>query len=278
MTLAEAFQYSFVHYALIVGILIALCASLLGVTLVLKRYSFIGTGLSNVAFGATTIAAAVGLSNNILLVLPITIISAVFLMRSGQNVKVKGDAALAMISVGALALGYLIMNLFPQSANLAADVCTVLFGSWKILSLSKAEVWVSIILSVLVVAVFLFFYNKIFGITFDDDFTAATGVRAKLYNLILSVVIAVVIVLAMTLVGALLISALVIFPAMSAMRVFKSFKSVTICAVIFSVVCAALGILISIPAGTPVGSTIVAVDIAGFFLFCIAGLITRRVF
>jgi zinc transport system permease protein len=278
MTLAEAFQHPFVRYALIVGVLIALCASLLGVTLVLKRYSFIGTGLSNVAFGAATVAAAVGLSNNILLVLPVTTVSAVFLMRSGQNVKVKGDAALAMISVGALGIGYLIMNLFPQSANLAADVCTVLFGSWKILTLTKTEVWVSVILSVLVVAVFLFFYNKIFGITFDEDFTAAIGVRAKLYNLILSVVIAVVIVLAMTLVGALLISALVIFPAMSAMRVFKSFRSVTVCSVIVSVVCAALGILISIAAGTPVGSTIVAVNIAGFFLFCAAGLITRRVF
>ena len=270
------FQFPFVRYALIVGLLIALCSSLLGVTLVLKRYSFIGTGLSNVAFGATAIAAAMSLSNNIFLVLPVTIVSAVFLLRSGQNVKVKGDAALAMISVGSLAIGYLIMNIYTQSANLAADVCTVLFGSTSILTLTMTEVWFSVVLSVLVVAVFLLFYHKIFAVTFDEEFAAATGVRARLYNLILSVVIAVVIVLALNLVGALLISALVIFPPMSAMRVFKSFKSVIICSVIVSVTCAALGILISIVAGTPVGATIVAVDIAGFVLFSAAGLVTRR--
>jgi zinc transport system permease protein len=272
------FQFSnALLYALIVGVLVALCSSLLGVTLVLKRYSFIGMGLSNVAFGVTTIASALKITNNILLVLPITVIIAVFLMRSGQKVKVKGDAALAMISVGALAVGYLVMNLFPTSANLTADVCIVLFGSWKILTLTAAEVWVSIALSVVVTAVFLLFYHKIFAVTFDEDFSAATGVRVNMYNLMLSAVIAVVIVLAMNLVGALLISALMIFPAMSAMRVFKSFKAVTICAVIVSVVCAALGILISVIADTQVGSTIVAANIAGFVLFCAAGLITRRV-
>jgi len=269
-------DFPFVRYAMVVGVLIALCSSLLGVTLVLKRYSFIGTGLSNVAFGATAVAAAMSLTNNALLVLPVTIVCAILLLRSGQNVKVKGDAALAMISVGSLAVGYLIMNVFAKSSNLAGDVCTILFGAMAILTLSMTEVWLSIILSVLVVAVFVLFYHKIFAVTFDENFSAATGMRAKTYNLILAVVIAVVIVLAMSLVGALLISALVIFPAMSAMRILKTFKAVTICSVIISVICAAIGILVSIVASTPVGSTIVAVNIAGYALFSVAGLIARR--
>jgi len=270
------FQYPFVRYALVVGILIALCSSLLGVTLVLKRFSFIGDGLSHVAFGAMAIAAAMNLTNNFLIVLPITVICAILLLRTGQNTKIKGDAAIAMISVGALAIGYLIMNLFSKSSNLSGDVCTTLFGSTSILTLSTTEVWLCAVLSVLVIAVFLLFYNKIFAVTFDEDFSTATGVNAKTYNLILAIIIAIVIVLAMNLVGALLISALVIFPALSAMRVFKTFKAVTICSVIMSVFCAVLGILISIVAGTPVGSTIVAVDITGFFIFSFAGIIARR--
>ena len=294
--LIEYFQYPFVRYAIIVGVLIALCSSLLGVTLVLKRFSFIGDGLSHVAFGAMAIAAAMSLSNNFLLVLPVTIICAILLLRTGQNTKIKGDAALAMLSVGALGIGYLIMNVFSKSSNLSGDVCATLFGSTSILTLrshfgstdpqkgslinsiisGNADVELCIILAVLVVVVFIFFYHKIFAVTFGEDFSTATGVRAKLYNHIFAVVIAVVIVLAMRLVGALLVSALVIFPALSAMRVFKSFKSVTICAVILSVVCTALGILISIVAGTPVGSMIVAVDIAGFVIFSAAGFIIRR--
>jgi len=270
------FQYPFVRYALVVGILIALCSSLLGVTLVLKRFSFIGDGLSHVAFGAMAIAAAMNLTNNFLVVLPITVICAILLLRTGQNTKIKGDAAIAMISVGALAIGYLIMNLFSKSSNLSGDVCTTLFGSTSILTLSITEVWLCAVLSVLVIAVFLLFYNKIFAVTFDEDFSTATGVNAKTYNLILAIIIAIVIVLAMNLVGALLISALVIFPALSAMRVFKTFKAVTICSVILSVFCAVLGILISIVAGTPVGSTIVVVDIIGFFIFSFAGIIARR--
>jgi len=269
-------QYEFVRYAMVAGVLIALCSSLLGVTLVLKRFSFIGDGLSHVAFGAIAIAAAMNLTNNFLLVLPVTIVSAILLLRTGQNTKIKGDAAVAMISVGALAIGYLIMNKFSKSANVSGDVCATLFGSTSILTLTMTEVWLCVILSVLVIAVFLLFYHKIFAVTFDEDFTKATGTRAGAYHLILAVVIAVVIVLAMNLVGSLLISALVIFPALSAMRVFKSFKGVIFCSVIVSVVCAALGILISIVAGTPVGSTIVAVDIAGFALFSLIGLIKRR--
>ncbi|MCL2019115.1 MAG: metal ABC transporter permease [Oscillospiraceae bacterium] len=275
--LIEYFQFPMVRYAMIVGVLIALCSSLLGVTLVLKRFSFIGTGLSNVAFGAVAIAAAFKMNNTFLLSLPVTILCAVLLLRTGQNTKIKGDSAIAMISVGALAMGYLIMNLFPSSANLSGDVCSTLFGSVSILTLTTEEVWVSAALSVIVAAVFLLFYHKIFAVTFDEEFSAATGVRAKTYNLILAVVIAVIIVLAMNLVGALLISALVIFPAMSAMRVFKSFKSVTICAVAVSVTCAALGIIISIIAETPVGATIVAADIAGFAIFSCIGFILRKV-
>lgn len=276
-TFALYFQYPFVRYALVVGVLVALCSSLLGVTLVLKRFSFIGDGLSHVAFGAIAIAAAMNLTNDFLLVLPVTILAAVLLLAAGQNAKIKGDAAIAMISVGTLAIGYLIMNLFSKTSNLAGDVCATLFGSISILTLTKTEVWLCVILSVLVIAVFLLFYHKIFAVTFDEDFAAATGLKAKLYNLVLAVIIAVIIVLAMNLVGALLISALVIFPALSAMRVFRSFRAVTVCSVIVSVLCAVLGILISIAAGTPVGSTIVAVDIAGFVIFGAAGLLKRRV-
>ncbi|MBR0082163.1 MAG: metal ABC transporter permease [Clostridia bacterium] len=266
-------QYPFVRYALIVGVLIALCSSLLGVTLVLKRFSFIGDGLSHVAFGAMAIAAVLNLSNDMLLVLPITVISAVLLLRAGQNAKIKGDAAIAMISVGALAFGYLIMNIFSTSSNLSGDVCSTLFGSTSILTLNPKEVWLCVVLSVLVVVVFVLFYNKIFAVTFDEDFAKATGTKANLYNLLIAIVIAVIIVLAMNLVGSLLISALVIFPALSAMRLFRSFKSVTVCSAVLSVVCAFSGILISILAGTPVGSTIVAVDVAVFLLCYLAGKI-----
>jgi len=275
-TLILYFQFPFVRYAMIVGVLIALCASLLGVTLVLKRLSLIGSGLSHVAFGATAIAAALSLTDNIIIVLPATVLCAILLLRMSQSGKIKGDAAIAMISVGTLAIGYLIMNINPPSANLAGDVCTILFGTTTILTLTMFEVYISIGLSVLVVVAFILLYHKIFAVTFDEDFAEATGSKAKLYNLILAVVIAVVIVLAMNLVGALLISALVIFPAMSAMRVFKSFLSVTVCSVITAILSAALGILISIIAGTPVGSTIVAVNITGFLLFSLTGILAKR--
>ncbi|MBQ3426987.1 MAG: metal ABC transporter permease [Clostridia bacterium] len=271
-TLFVYLAYPFVRYALVVGVLIALCSSLLGVTLVLKRFSFIGDGLSHVAFGAMAIAAVLNVSNEMLLVLPITVICAVLLLRTGQNAKIKGDAAIAMISVGALAIGYLLMNLFSTSTNLSGDVCSTLFGSTSILTLTKAEVWLCAVLSVLVVAMFVFFYNKIFSVTFDESFARATGMNAGAYNLIIAVIIAVIIVLAMNLVGSLLISALIIFPALSAMRVFKSFRAVTICSATLSVVCALLGMLISVLAGTPVGSTIVAADMAAFGIFYLIGL------
>ena len=274
--LALYLQYPFVRYALIVGVLIALCSSLLGVTLVLKRFSFIGDGLSHVAFGAMAIAAVLNLSNDMLLILPITVISAVLLLRTGQHTRIKGDASIAMISVGALAFGYLIMNIFSTSSNISGDVCSTLFGSTSILTLSKTEVWLSAALSVLAVIIFVLFYNKIFAVTFDEDFARASGIKTNAYNLMIAVVIAVIIVLAMNLVGSLLISALVIFPALSAMRIFKSFKSVTICSAVLSVICALLGIIISILAGTPVGSTIVAVDVVAFALCYATGIIAGR--
>lgn len=261
-------NFPFVQYALIVGVLIALCSSLLGVTLVLKRFSFIGDGLSHVAFGAMAIAGVLHLINDMLFVLPVTVLSAVLLLRTGQNTKIKGDAAIAMISVGALAVGYLLLSLFSTSANLSGDVCTTLFGSTSILTLTQAEVWLCTGLSLAVALIIAFFYNKIFAVTFDEDFARASGTKAEAYNLLIAVVIAVIIVLAMNLVGSLLISALIIFPAMSAMRLFKSFKSVTICSAVLSVTCALLGILISILWSTPVGSTIVAVDIGAFLIFC----------
>ena len=276
-TIAEYFQYQYVQYAFIVGVLIALCASLLGVTLVLKRFSFIGDGLSHMAFGAMAVAAVVGLTNNMIISMPVTIIAAVLLLRTSQNSRIKGDAAVAMLSVGALAIGYLLMNLFPTSSNVSADVCTTLFGSVLILTLSSVEVWVSIGLAVLTGLVYLFFYHKIFAVTFDENFARATGVKASLYNLLIAVVTAVIIVLAMNLVGSLLISALIIFPALSAMRVFKSFKSVTISSAIISVAAAASGLFISLVAGTPVGPTIVAVDIVVFFAFFLVGFVMSRV-
>ena len=266
-TIRMYLQFPFVRYALIVGVLIALCSSLLGVTLVLKRFSFIGDGLSHVAFGAMAIAGVLHLTDDMLFVMPVTILCAVLLLRTGQNTKIKGDAAIAMISVGALAIGYLLLNLFSASSNLSGDVCSTLFGSTSILTLTKAEVWLCAILSVVVVVIFVLFYNKIFAVTFDEDFARAAGTRVEAYNLLIAVVIAVIIVLAMNLVGSLLISALIIFPAMSAMRLFKSFRSVTICSAVLSVCCALTGILISIVGGTPVGSTIVAVDICAFLVF-----------
>ncbi|WP_028511166.1 metal ABC transporter permease [Ruminococcus sp. NK3A76] len=298
------FSYPFVRYALIVGLLIALCSSLLGVTLVLKRFSFIGDGLSHVAFGAMSLAAvlpvmikdiAAGISSsgdvpegartiadalskvsNNYIVLPITLLAAVLLLRPGKNAKIKGDAAVAMISVGALAIGYMLMNRFPTSSNISGDVCSTLFGSTSILTLKEDDVRLCLIMAVVVILIFVLFYNKIFAVTFDENFSKATGVKADGYNLLIAIVTALIIVLAMNLVGSLLISALIIFPSLSAMRVFKSFRSVIICSAVISVICAAVGILASILLSTPVGSTIVTADIAVFFVFYITGKITKR--
>ena len=271
------FSYPILRYALIAGVLIALCASLLGVTLVLKRYSFIGDGLSHVAFGAVSAASVLQLSNNMLLVMPVTILVAVFLLCARQGAKIKGDAAIAMLSVGALGVGYLIMHVFGTSSNLAGDVCTTLFGSTSILTLTQTDVWMCVVMSVVVISAYLLFYNKIFAVTFDETFVHATGIRSGIYKLILAVITAVVIVLAMRLVGSLLISALIIFPALSAMRLFGSFRGVVLCSGVLSVVCALLGIFISILWASPMGATVVCVDIAMFGICTFLGWTRREI-
>lgn len=269
-------QYPFVWYALIVGTLIALCSSLIGVTLVLKRYSFIGDGLSHVAFGAMAVATVFHLANDTIFVMPVTIVAAVLLLRSGQNAKIKGDAAIAMLSVGALALGYLVLHLFSTSANISGDVCSSLFGSTSILTLSKQDVWLCVIMAAAVILIFWICYNRIFAVTFDENFAKATGIQADKYNLWIAIIIAVIIVLGMNLVGSLLISALIIFPALSAMQIFQNFKQVVICSAVISVSCALIGILISILFSTPVGATIVAADMIVFLLGSLVGRIIRK--
>ena len=263
-------------FALIVGVLISLCSSLFGVVLVLKRFSFIGDGLSHVAFGALAIATVMNISSSMLVVLPVTVICAVVILGVGKKTQIKGDAAIAMISVGALALGYLVMSLFSSSGNIAGDVCSTLFGSFSIITLSRAEVLACVILSVIVIAAFVLLYNRIFALTFDESFASASGVRSSVYNLIIAFITAVIIVLAMNLVGSLLISALVIFPALSAMRVARTFKGVVITAAIISTLCALIGILVAILASTPVGPTVVAIDIVAFGLCFAAGKLMKR--
>lgn len=277
-TIAESLSYSVVRNALIVGVLIALCASLLGTTIVLKRLSFIGDGLSHVAFGALAIAMVFSLTNKMIIVLPVTILVAVILMGSDDRKKVRGDAAIAMLSVGALAVGYLLLNLFPStsSGNVAGDVCSSLFGSYSILTLSNFDVYLCIALSIAVVLFFIFFYNRIFSVTFDESFASATGIQSRAYRLLLSIIIAVVIVLSMQLVGSLLISALIVFPVLSAERVFRSFISVVIASGVIGVLCAFAGILISVPLSTPIGATVVCMNIIVFVLCIIVGKIFGR--
>ena len=269
---------------LLVTVLIALCAALMGVTLVLKRYSLIGDGLSHVAFGAMSIAVVAGITNDMLVVFPVTVVTAILLLMGGQKRKVKGDSALAMVSVGALALGYLLRSVFPSMASggVSADVCGTLFGGLNILTLSEEKVTLCIILSVVVVVAFVLFYHKIFAVTFDEGFAAATGSNTTLYNLVIAVIIAMIVVLGMQLVGSLLISALVVFPAMSAMRVFKSFRSVTICSVAISIFCSFFGLLANTVCSfqylvqIPVGPTIVVADIVVFLIFSLIGMLRGR--
>ena len=273
-TLGYYLEFDFVKYALITGVLVSLCAALLGVSLVLKRYSMIGDGLSHVAFGAIAIAAVLDIAP-MYFTLPVTIIAAVILLRMGQNSKIKGDAAIAMLSIGALAIGYILMNVFSTNANISGDVCTTLFGSTSILTLSKQDVYTCIILAAVVIVAYTLFYNRIFSVTFDENFATATGTHSSVYNLALAVITAVVIVIAMNLVGALLISALIIFPALSAMRIFRSFRGATICSAVIAVVCSLSGILFSIMFNTPVGATIVAADIIVFVFATLAGKIKK---
>lgn len=259
--------YPFVRYAIVAAMLISLCSALVGVILVLKRYSYIGDGLSHVAFGAMSIALVLGMiQQKMYLVFPITTVAAILILKSGQNKRVQGDAIVGMISTGALALGYLLMNLFPPTANISGDVCSTLFGSTSILTLSKAEVWLCVIASIIVLIIFVMLYPKIFAVTFDENFSKAIGLKTNQINLILAVIIAVIVVLAMNLVGSLLISALVIFPALSVMQLFKSFKAVLIGAAILSEICTVTGMLVAILCSTPVGATIVTVDIIAFII------------
>ena len=268
-------QMPTVKNAIVVAILISLCAALLGVSLVLKRFSFIGDGLSHVAFGALAVASVLKLTNNMVLILPVTVFTAILLLRTGSNTKIKGDAAIAMISVGSMAFGYLLMNVFPTSSNTSGDVCTTLFGATSIITLTTTDVVICVVLSLMTIVAFILLYNRIFAVTFDEDFATATGTRAEVYNLIIAVITAVIIVLSMNLVGSLLISALLVFPALSAMRLKNSFRSVTILAAVISVTCAVIGLLIAILFGTPVGSTIVACDTAAFLICWILGRIIR---
>ena len=274
--IAEYLSYAFVRYAFIAGVLTALCSSLLGVSLVLKRYSFMGDGLSHVAFGAMAIAAVLSVKTELIVVLPVTVLCAVLLLKTGATARIKGDAALAMLSVGSMACGYLLLNMFSASANVSGDVCSTLFGSTSILTLTQTDVWVCVIMSALVILTYVLFYNKIFAVTFDENFARATGVNAAAYNLLIAVITAVIIVLAMNLVGALLTSALMIFPALSAMRVFHTFRQVVLCSAVVAVVSSAVGILISIVLSSPVGATIVVVDLIVFGGFSAAGRILRR--
>lgn len=275
-TLITYFSYPFVRYAFIVAVLVSFCAALLGVILVLKRFSFLGDGLSHFAFGAVAIAAVIGLTDNMMLVMPVTIICAVLLLRAGQNAGVKGDASLAMVSVSSLAVGYLLLNVFSASTNVAGDVCSSLFGSEALITLNKGDVIRCSIISAIVVAVFVIFYNRIFSVTFDESFATATGTHAGVYNTLIAIISAVIIVLAMELVGSLLISALIVFPALSAMRVFTGFKSVVICSACISVAAASFGLILSLLFSTPTGATIVAVDMVLFLVFTAVGRFCKR--
>jgi zinc transport system permease protein len=271
-SLGEYLQYPFVRRALIAGLLVALCSSLLGVTLVLRRFSLIGDGLSHVAFGAMAIAAVLNFTAPMPFVLVFTIIAAMLILSGGSHVKVKGDAATAMLSVGALSVGYLLINVFKRSANVTGDVCTSLFGSTSILTLRSFDMWLTIGISIVIILLFVMFYNRIFAITFDEDFARASGLSARMGNLVMAAVVACVIVLAMNLVGALLVSALIVFPALTSMRLFGSFRDVVIGAAISSMICVVLGILIALLASTPVGPTVVAVNMLAY---AFASLIRR---
>ncbi len=270
------FSYTYVKYALLVGVLVALCASLLGVVLVLKRFSYLGDGLSHVAFGATALASAINLADSLAVVMPVTVIAAVLLLGFGEAKRLKGDSALAMLSVGSLAFGYILLNLAPSSSNIAADVCSSLFGSSSILTLGQSDVVLTVIMSIAVTVIFVLFYNRIFALTFDPVFMQATGANAKRHNLMIAVLCAVVISLSMRLVGSLLVSALVIFPAVCAMSLFRSFRSVMICSAVTGVICAASGMILSMVFSTPSGASIVMCDIAAFVLFRIAAAVTGR--
>jgi zinc transport system permease protein len=260
-TLVEMFSHTFLVRAFVVGILVSLCAALLGVSLVLKRYSMIGDGLSHVGFGALAIAAAMNAAP-LTVSIPIVVIAAFFLLRISENSKIRGDAAIALISTSSLAIGVVVISL---TTGMNTDVNNYLFGS--ILAMSKSDVKLSIALTAVVLALFVFFYNKIFAVAFDENFARATGVRTGLYNMIIAFLTAITIVLGMRMMGALLISSLIIFPALTSMRLCKKFLTVTIVSAVVSVACFFIGVVVSYVHATPTGASVVLVNIAAFLLF-----------
>ena len=269
------FSHDIVWYALLVGLLISVCAALFGVILVLKRFSFIGDGLSHVAFGATAIATVLSVTDSVLIVMPITVISAILLLRTGKRTRLKGDSAIAVVSVGALALGYLLMSIFPSSSNIAGDVCSALFASSSILYLKSADVILCAVMSVAVITLFVLFYRRIFAVTFDEDFATAVGVKTGAYNILIATVTAVIIVMAMKLVGSLLISALIIFPALSAMRIMRSFKGVVILSCILAAACALSGFSLALLFDLPIGPTIAAANMLAFGASTVVGKVLK---
>ncbi len=269
-TLRSMLSYPFMVRALIVGALVALCASLLGVPLVLKRYSMIGDGLSHVGFGALAVAAALGLAP-LAVAIPVVVLAAFLLLRISENGKVKGDAAIALISTSALAIGVVVVSM---TSGMTTDVSSYMFGS--VLAMSDADVALSIPLSLAVLALFVLFYHRIFAVTFDETFARASGSNAGFYNMLIAFLTAVTIVLGMRMMGALLISSLLTFPTLTAMRVCRTFRSVVLCAAAVSVGCYAAGILLSFTLATPAGASVVVVNLIVFALFSLAALLWKR--
>ncbi len=261
--LSELLSYTFIVRALIVGVMVALCAALLGVSLVLKRYSMIGDGLSHVGFGALSVSLALGLAP-LEVSLPVVTLTAFLLLRLSERGHIKGDAAIALISSSAVAIGIIVVSL---TTGMNVDVYNYMFGN--ILAMSETDVYLAAGVSVVVLVLFLVFYNKIFAVTFDENFARATGTKAGRYNMLIALLTALIIVVGMRMMGALLISSLVIFPALTAMRVFKSFRSVVVCAAVLSVICFVVGILISFAWAVPVGASIVVVNLAMFCVFSV---------
>lgn len=266
----EMFSYPFMVRAFIVGALVALCSSLLGVSLVLKRYSMIGDGLSHVGFGALAVAAALNAAP-LAAAIPVVIVAAVLLLRIRGNSRIKGDAAIALISTSSLAVGVMVISM---TTGMNTDVYNYMFGS--ILAMSAGDVRLSVALAVVVLALYIFFYHKIFAITFDETFAQATGVKADLYNTLIAVLAAVTIVLGMRMMGALLISSLIIFPALTSMRVCRTFKSVIINSAVISVVCLVIGITVSYVWATPAGASVVMANIAALLLYSLLGVAKNR--
>lgn len=270
-TINEMLSYPFIQRAFVGGVLVALCAALLGVSLVLKRYSMIGDGLSHVSFGALSIAIALGFAP-IKFSIPVVIIAAFFILRIAENGKMRSDAAIAMVSASSLAIGVIVTSL---TTGLSTDVCSYMFGS--ILAMSKDDVEMSIVLSVVVLIMFVFCYHKIFAVTFDESFSKATGVRVNFYNTLISIFTAITVVLGIKMMGAMLISSLIIFPSLTSMRVFKSFRSVTICSAVVSVINFMAGLIASYVFSIPAGASVVVANLVMFIIFMIIGAVFERV-